>query len=79
VGGNSGSPIYLLPLDFTLGPTLQYNGLRPMLIGLLSATIHGADLAEMVPIEYVFEIIKQYFPDADLYRGDLKDKPNTTS
>jgi hypothetical protein len=75
VAGNSGSPIYLLPLDFTLGPALQYNGPRPMLIGLLAATIDGADLAEMVPIEYVFEIIQQNYPMGDLYRGDSKNKP----
>lgn len=74
VGGNSGSPIFLLPLDFTLGGGLTYQGPRPMLLGLLSATIGGADLAEMVPVEYLFQIIAKNYPDADLYRGDLKDK-----
>jgi hypothetical protein len=75
VGGNSGSPIYLLPLDFKLGGGLTYEGPRPMLLGLLSATIGEADLAEMVPVEYLFQIIAKNYPDGDLYRGDLKDKP----
>lgn len=46
-----------------------------MLLGVLSASLEGADLAEMAPVEYVFEIIKANYPDADLYRGDVKDKP----
>ncbi|HWF39921.1 MAG TPA: hypothetical protein VG322_15465 [Candidatus Acidoferrales bacterium] len=75
VGGNSGSPIFLLPLDFTLGGGLQYTGPRPMLLGLLSASVEGADLAEMVPVEFLFEIIEKNYPDADLYRGDIKNKP----
>jgi hypothetical protein len=79
VPGNSGSPIFLLPLEFTLGPPMQYTGPRAMLIGLLSSAIGGADLAEMVPVEFLFEIIQRNYPDGDLYRGDLKDKPKTTS
>jgi hypothetical protein len=75
VGGNSGSPIFLLPLEFTLGKGLTYNGPRVGLLGLLSASIEGADLAEMTPVEYILEIIKAYYPDADLFRGDVTPKP----
>jgi hypothetical protein len=49
-----------------------------MIIGVLSGSIDGADLGEMVPIEYVFEILKQFL-DADLYRGEEKDKPHAPS
>jgi hypothetical protein len=79
VPGNSGSPILLLPLDFTIdaGGLLQYNGPRVMLLGLLSSALDGADLAEMTPAEYIFEIIKANYSNADLYRGDPKQKPAT--
>jgi hypothetical protein len=73
VGGNSGSPIFLLPLEFTLGKGLTYTGPRVMLLGLLSASIEGADLSEMTPVEYIFEIIKAHYPEADLYRGPDKE------
>jgi hypothetical protein len=75
VGGNSGSPIFLLPLEFTLGKGLTYTGPRVMLLGLLSASIEGADLSEMTPVEYIFEIIKAHYPEADLYRGPEKEVP----
>jgi len=78
VGGNSGSPIFLLPVEFSIGPPLQYNGPRPMLIGLLSGNIEGADLGEMVPVEFIFDVIRQSYTDADLYRGNPKDKPKTS-
>jgi hypothetical protein len=78
VGGNSGSPVFLLPLDFSVGPPFQYNGPRPMLIGLLSGSIEGADLGVMVPVEFIFDVVQRAYPDADLYRGDLKDKPKRT-
>jgi hypothetical protein len=79
VGGNSGSPIFLLPVEFTLGAGLQYNGPRPMLIGLLSGDIAGADLGAMVPVEFIFEVIQRSFPDGDMYRGNPKDKPTTSA
>src|SRR5712691_705503 len=78
VGGNSGSPVFLLPLEFTLGSGIQYNGPRPMLLGVESGIIQGDDLAEMVPIEFVFDVLQRIYPDGDLYRGDLKDKPKST-
>jgi hypothetical protein len=39
-----------------------------MILGLVSGNVEGADLAEMVPIEYVLEVIAKYYPDANLYR-----------
>jgi hypothetical protein len=77
VPGNSGSPVFLLPLDFNLTGGLQYVGPRIALIGLLSGSIDGADLGEMVPAEYIFDIIKDHYPTMDLYRGNLSDKPKT--
>ena len=79
VPGNSGSPIFLQPLEFSLGPPFEFTGPRNMIIGVLSGSLEGADLGEMVPIQYVFEILEREFPDADLYRGLLKDKPPTPS
>jgi hypothetical protein len=79
VTGNSGSPVYLLPIEFTIAPPLQFNGPRTMLLGVLSGTIEGADLGMMVPVESIFDIVKEHYPDGDLYRGDLKDKPPVTA
>jgi hypothetical protein len=78
VPGNSGSPLFLQPLEFSLAPPFEFTGPRNMIIGVLSGSIDGADLGEMVPIEYVFEIIKKSYPDADLYRGTEKEKPKGT-
>jgi hypothetical protein len=69
VPGNSGSPIFLQPLDFTLGPPFQFNGPRSMIIGVLSGSLGDADLGEMVPIEYVFQTLEKQFLDGDFYRG----------
>jgi len=76
VGGNSGSPIFLLPLEFTLGPPLHYNGPRPMILGILSSTIEGADLAEMAPIEYVVPVLQRRCPDCNFFRGEKKAADN---
>jgi hypothetical protein len=75
VPGNSGSPILLMPLEIGLGSGFSYNGPRNMLLGVLSGSLEGADLAEMAPIEYVFEIIQKNIPNVDLYRGDPKNRP----
>ena len=75
VPGNSGSPIFLQPLEFSLGPPFQFNGPRNMIIGVLSGSLGDADLGEMVPIEYVFQTLKKQFLDADFYRG--VDRANT--
>jgi len=77
VPGNSGSPVYLMPLEFALGPAFQFNGPRNMILGLVSGNVEGADFAQMVPIEYVFQVIAKNYPDADLYREGDKDKPQS--
>ncbi len=61
VGGNSGSPVFLLP---TL-PAAH----RVMLIGIIAGAIPDVDLGQMVPAEDVFAIIQAHFPNANLYRG----------
>jgi hypothetical protein len=62
VGGNSGSPVYLLPPQ----PSLAH---RVMLIGILAGSIPDVDLGQMVPSEYVFDVIQTHYPTANLYRG----------
>jgi hypothetical protein len=62
VGGNSGSPIYLLPPV----PSAVH---RVMLIGILAGAIPDVDLGQMVPSEYVFDVIQAHYPTANLYRG----------
>lgn len=62
VGGNSGSPVYLLPPQ----PSATH---RVMLIGILAGSIPDVDLGQMVPSDYVFEVIQTHYPTANLYRG----------
>ena len=62
VGGNSGSPVYLLP---PLPSALH----RVMLIGIIAGAIPNVDLGTMVPSEYVFDVIQAHYPTANLYRG----------
>jgi hypothetical protein len=62
VGGNSGSRVYLLPPR----PSAMH---RVMLIGILAEAIPDADLGQMVPSEYVFDVIQAHYPTANLYRG----------
>ena len=46
-----------------------------MLLGVETGIIEGADLAEMVPAEFVFNVIERIYHDSDFYRGDGKDRP----
>jgi hypothetical protein len=62
VGGNSGSPVYLLPPQ----PSAVH---RVMLIGILAGSIPDVDLGQMVPSDYVFDVIQAHYPGANLYRG----------
>jgi hypothetical protein len=62
VGGNSGSPVYLLPPV----PSALH---RVMLIGIIAGAIPDVDLGTMVPSEYVFDVIQAHYPTANLYRG----------
>jgi hypothetical protein len=66
VPGNSGSPIFHVPLG---GSGVVIGGTRPMLLGVQSISFLGADVAGMTPIEFVYEILQQQFPDGNLRRG----------
>jgi hypothetical protein len=74
VGGNSGSPIFFVPLPMCLpggGATCTRGLSRPAIIGVQSSSVGGADIAGMTPIEDVFKIIEQHsLPNLDLYRGE---------
>jgi hypothetical protein len=62
VPGNSGSPVYLLPPS----PSALH---RVMLIGIIAGAIPDVDLGQMVPSEYVFDVIQAHYPTGNLYRG----------
>ncbi len=67
VSGNSGSPIFHVPLG---GGGVVFGGTRPMLLGLQSISFLGADVAGMTPINYVYELLQNLgLPDADFRRG----------
>ncbi len=69
VGGNSGSPVVLSPPLYP-GSSIT----RASLIGLQSLSFGGVDVAGMTPAKYIFEIIAGIgLPDANLYRGSVKD------
>ena len=65
VGGNSGSPVYLLPPT----PSAEH---RVMLIGVIAGSIPDVDLGQMVPSEFVFDILQAHYPNANLFRGHAK-------
>jgi hypothetical protein len=62
VGGNSGSPVYLLPPT----PSAEH---RVMLIGIIAGAIPDVDLGQMVPSEFVFDVLRAHYPNANLFRG----------
>ena len=70
VAGNSGSPIFFLPENFS--PE------RAILIGVQSSSFGGADIAGMTPIEDVFKIIEKnaVLGAFDLFRGDETNRKN---
>lgn len=73
VGGNSGSPVFLVPAGFA---GVGFGGPRGMLIGVLVVSVGGADIGGMTPIQYVFETIERLnLRDADLYRGSPENRP----
>jgi len=66
VPGNSGSPIFSVPLG---GNGASFGG-RVMLLGVQSMSFLAYDVAGMTPSQFVYEIIeKMNLPDADLRRG----------
>jgi hypothetical protein len=62
VGGNSGSPVFLLPPV----PSAAH---RVMLIGIIAGSIPDVDLGQMVPSEYVFDVIQAHYPSGNMFRG----------
>ena len=68
VGGNNGSPVFLLPT-----PPAAH---RVMLIGIIAGAIPEVDLGQMVPSESVFAIIAAHYPNANLYRGEAPPAPS---
>jgi hypothetical protein len=40
-----------------------------MLIGILAGSIPNVDLGQMVPSDYVFDVIQAHYSGANLYRG----------
>jgi len=73
VPGNSGSPIFHVPLG---GSGVVIGGTRPMLLGIQSLSYLGADVAGMTPIRFVYEILEQLkLKDANLHRGPLPPVP----
>jgi hypothetical protein len=79
VGGNSGSPIFYVPLPMCLpgsGVTCIRGLNRGAIIGVQSSTFDGADIAGMTPIEDVFKIIEKHsLSGLDLYTGDESKRP----
>ena len=55
VPGNSGSPIFHVPLG---GNGLSFGGTRPMLLGVQSISYVGADIAGMTPSNFVYDILQ---------------------
>jgi len=67
VPGNSGSPIFHVPLG---GSGVILGGTRPLLLGIQSISFLGTDVAGMTPISYVYDIfVGLKLNDADLSRG----------
>jgi len=74
IGGNSGSPIFLLPPGNAI---MRYGDTRPFLLGLQSISVPAGEIAGMTPAQYIYEIIEQlHLPDANLSRGLLPQQPN---
>jgi hypothetical protein len=77
IPGNSGSPIFHVPLG---GSGISIGGTRPMLLGVQSISVMGADIAGMTPINFVYDLLlKMEFPDADFHRGPSLPQPKPTA
>jgi hypothetical protein len=67
VSGNSGSPIFYAPFG---GNGVALGGGRAMIIGLQSGSFFDADVSEMTPVQFIFDVIQKLkLNEADLYRG----------
>jgi hypothetical protein len=64
VPGNSGSPIFFVPVGF---PGIGVSGQRAFLIGVQSSSFNGMDVAGMAPVSFVVDAIKKMqLPDINL-------------
>ena len=64
VPGNSGSPIFFVPVGFG---GVRFGGMgRASLIGIQSTSFLGSDIAGMAPIQFLIDSMKAAnLPDAD--------------
>ena len=72
VAGNSGSPIYFVPVGF---PGIGLSGQRPFLLGVQSMSFIGSDVAGMTPVRYLIDAMRRIsFPDLDfsIFNDQLK-------
>jgi len=73
IGGNSGSPIFLLPPGNAI---MRFGQARPFLLGLQSMSLVAGEIAGMVPVQFIFEVIESLkLHDANLYRGQIETRP----
>lgn len=73
IGGNSGSPIFLLPPG---NAVMSFGNRRPFLLGLQSMSVVAGEIAGMTPASLIFEIIESLkLPDANLDRSPIKNPP----
>jgi len=64
IGGNSGSPIFILPPGNLL---ISMSNTRPFFVGL---QIIAGEIAGMTPSQYIFEILDSlHLQDANMSRG----------
>jgi hypothetical protein len=67
IGGNSGSPIFILPPGHHL---ISVGNTRPFLAGLQLVSLIAGEIAGMTPSQYIFEILASlHLPEANMFRG----------
>jgi hypothetical protein len=62
VHGNSGSPVFALPIDMVTarGTTIGGSGLTG-LVGLVSLGFPGSDFSGITPVSYIFDVVRKAF------------------
>jgi len=80
VSGNSGSPIFFVPVGF---PGFGMSNQRPFLFGVQSSSFEGYDVAGMAPVKYLVEAIRKInladvsLPNTDGYDQATKATPSS--
>ena len=55
---------------------MRFGNSRPYLLGLQSMSVVAGEIAGMVPVQNIFEIIESLkLPDANLKRGPVENSP----